>query len=1120
MSNNNDSKFCGICQTAFARDKDNYRSEYCFECHNTEKTVRATYWKSTFALKRANTLSTEQEKLAEKLKDNRSLVEGVRLARVSESDGAYRSLPEIRKEQTNHVANFDVVRRQVAELLPGVLGELGLSGKVNAELLIDAIVPVKIGVPLNDVANGRSALRSIVLETVTGLDMGRAIQKEASIRPHGIVQTINGGTILDEGIHRVTSNYGSSVRTITANPMMMQEALPEAPLEAAPAPPLGAPLGAAAPPNPMGMPPGNGMPSDSAASQDPYAPPVEPSAENEAQVVHLPDEQAQQIISDKSADGQAPMAGPGMPPGPSQPPPGMMDEGIGTYSGNENAQPDAASMEEMPHEGINRIQSSVSDLVSRKIVANNTKLKKPSDASLFSFAGKLSNYAPCQIVRLESKDLHVIATHPPINYMTASYSDGSAKTFKFYATDKGYLFISDDFSVHATDEKRFAQFIESDSSFSKWAFLPPTVNPEDGPMAQEHSIDEMSLPEVPPVNHAMAPEAPVGGLESPAMAPQSGPVGEGDPGFNEIQQTDLNSSPNHQIPGGLAADQDAIFNNSHPGTVDGAPTPENELLDTATDLMPEVEHMYPHESPEHQQDLAISAAIYYLEAKYASKKKLNKAAFGPSFNGKPSDTGTNIINNMGPKLMGGIDTGLGKLPGMASGLATKLQAHPNSAVQNLGDEVSKLAPHVQNFSNKARGAAGVIGRGIGLTPQQYPRLKPGDAQFQDEINGGTQSPKDLNRFVVKQPNATATASLSQKSQEIIQLTADMSFDDFVLSTATLLELGYNENDILMAYAACEKSKLILAEDDGDINGSTGAVEAVAKTFGDTSEASRRGLRDRQANRLNQAYPGGGDFDTHPLVEPQEILNGNKGSGINNLSCSNCKTPGSTSRPDMPCLNCQYGTNGKRASAKQLLREAFGPLPSIMDTQPSNGNSERETNNYDDSDKYTQMVKSLGPLSTNKFNPGMLPRPSKGYAPDAYATQGETPDISQDHFTLQQNLKPSKAKQLLIEAIRLQDAEPEYGDSGYEESPDEIFVDTTKPQPRRPSNELKATKMLEALYKGTYGRIPSPDSDEYNYHAGSDEEGQGPDAASFKHMLSTPEGKDMFESGQPMGEWDH
>lgn len=582
------SKFCGICQEAFVKAQDDFKLSYCADCHTTGKDAsmeKVAYWKKELSLKKANSLSPDMSALAAKLASNRALLEGNKFGRVAQESNSSRNLRDISASRSLEGTSLEIVRQQVAELLPGILSEQGLLGKVDAELLIDAIVPTKIASPIVDAVGGRSVLRAIVAETIAHVDMSKIVKQEALIRPHGNVKTADFSMVMDEGIRRVSNEIGTRNRRV-ANPMDVN------PMGATPADEAFAAEGD--PQLRMPPVPGNG-PGD--APND--FTPSEEQTDESSQVVHLPDEQAEALVTEKGGAGLPPA--PAMDPSTSPMPPEMMNEGVGTYSGGENQVPDASEMDEMPQEGIKRIENSASSMLSRKLSSIKTaKTKRPVDMGMFQFAGRVTT-RPAEIIRLASQQRNVIESYPALGHYTASYSDGSSKTFARYATDKGHIYINDDFSIHSKSELHFAEFVESDPTFVRWAMLPDMEDGqvEVGNMAPEHNVEDMALPMGDPMGGGM-----------------------GDPGFNEIKETHLNPSPNNSMGSGLAADQEAIFNNSDPGV--GGPTladgglgvnPEDELLDTANGLMPHMERLFPDESPETHLDMAIEAALEMLESR-------------------------------------------------------------------------------------------------------------------------------------------------------------------------------------------------------------------------------------------------------------------------------------------------------------------------------------------------------------------------------------------------------------------------------------------------------------------------------------------------------------------------
>jgi len=604
-------KFCGICQEAFKRGTDDVRLAHCNDCNSNERHLNASHWKQVFLQKKANSLSPDMARLADKLASNRALIEGKKMTRAAgeESDRTERNLGEIRKAQSSlDQVDFGVVKAQVAEMLPSILNELGLSKKVNASLLVDLIVPIKISSPISNAQAGRSALKTIVHEALEHLDINREMKRESAVTPHGTVASVDtNAPTLSEGFGRVSHDYGNRSRLIEQVAADMQMPLEEE-----------APSAFALANGADGM-------TDSSSESGPSADVAHSEGMENSGVTKLDDAQADAMIN-----GQPPEATPEqMPEDP------MLNEGVGTYSGGDNYVPDASEMNDMPQEGVKRVDQAGPDFASRQVANLKTQKAEKAKMEIFSFVGKVSAQLPVQSVRLSTVDRTVIENHPPINHMSAVFSDRSKLAWNYYLTDSGFLMVSAENTFHAKSLEAFADFVESDSTFAKWASLPEELQIEAPPaLNAEHEVDEMAMP----------------------MAQPAVPGGEGTLGFNEIPETVLEPSPDNAMGGGMMNEQEAIFDNSgdttNPADVQ---TTDNAVLDTASEMLPHIEKMFPEAGPEEHEEMAITAALDLMSKKTVIAGDLGKA----------------IVNTIGNGAKTLIDKAVGKLPSSAQPVAQK-----------------------------------------------------------------------------------------------------------------------------------------------------------------------------------------------------------------------------------------------------------------------------------------------------------------------------------------------------------------------------------------------------------------------------------------------------------------
>jgi hypothetical protein len=591
-------KFCGICQEAFQKGTDDVRLAHCNDCVKNNRTADAAHWKQVFAAKKVNTLTPDMQKLADKLAANRSLVEGKKMSRAAgESERTERNLGEIRKAQSSlDQTDFGVVKAQIKEMLPSILSELGLSKKINADLLADLIVPIKIASPIADSMAGRSALKSIVHEALEHLNVTREITREASVRPHGTNVSTGKVSLLNEGFGRVSNDYGNRSRSLSqiANDMAEMNQLNDGSNMAAPDSAFAPADGGVH--EEMGEQSDPMMMNEDQLGHDPMSE-TGPSADV-AHSEELGDESGVKHLDDAEADAMINGQAPEMPAQEQQEAPEMPNEGVGTYSGgNDNFVPDAS---EMPEEGaVKRMDQAGPDMATRQVASLKQQKVSKSSLDLFKFAGKITSKLPVQSVKLSSMDRNIIEGHPPINKFAAVYTDRSKLAWNYYLTDNGFLMVSAENAFHSKSLSAFADFVESDNTFAKWASLPEELQ-EEAPSAleSEHEVDDMALPE---------------------EAQASVPGGEGTPGFNEIPETVLEPSQDNSMSGGMMNEQDAIFDNSgddsDPAEVSSL---DDEVVDTASEMLPHIEKMFPEESPEEHQEMAITAALELL-IKRASK---------------------------------------------------------------------------------------------------------------------------------------------------------------------------------------------------------------------------------------------------------------------------------------------------------------------------------------------------------------------------------------------------------------------------------------------------------------------------------------------------------------------
>lgn len=576
-------KNCNICTEAFQKGKDDFRLPSCVACVESGYVKDAAHWRQVFASQKANTLSPDMAALYEKLKGAKAFLEGNEATSRIPQTSSMRSTDQIKAEQLKYAATLETIKSQVMEHLPAIVAELGLTKVVEEkfgglEFVADLIVPAKISTPIQSGLATRAALRTIVSEELGHFGVTDSMfAAEASVQSRSHKSAKKSAVkakieaALSEGIQRISATSNLS-RSLTANSGVFApeaQGLEQAPEGMMPAPQPGqepAAVGEEAPP---------ADPNMADASTMGAAPPAEVVGD----VVRLPDEEgmADNALATEQAGG--------MP---------TMNEGIIPNSEEAfyNGAPDLGGAAAVPpgmEGGVNRVQQAAAPRI-RPLKPNKTATTKPN-LGMFSFAGRLQQGLPVQSIKLDQKARLTLDNAPALNYITASYTDGSSKTWNIYLADKGAIFASKDSEFLAETPAKFAEFIASDAGFSKWAFLP------------EELMIEEEVPATDPSALALPGEGPI--VPDPIS-------GEGDPSVNEIQPTVLNPSPDNSMQGGIMNQQDTLLHNEDAKVGDGGFGSEDLLAETAVDMLPEIEQQHPGASEEEHMNMALAAAVDFL----------------------------------------------------------------------------------------------------------------------------------------------------------------------------------------------------------------------------------------------------------------------------------------------------------------------------------------------------------------------------------------------------------------------------------------------------------------------------------------------------------------------------
>jgi len=147
--------------------------------------------------------------------------------------------------------------------------------------------------------------------------------------------------------------------------------------------------------------------------------------------------------------------------------PKLLNEGIKTHSENEEAPADS---EEMPQENtIKRVEQAMAPNVRQ--ITKQAAVKKP-EQHLYNSVSKVSKGTPVQAANITPEGRIILSQSRPLSVFVASYSDGGEQSWNYHLTDKGGLFSSSSSAFYAQSPKNFVDFVQSDPTFHKWAFLP------------------------------------------------------------------------------------------------------------------------------------------------------------------------------------------------------------------------------------------------------------------------------------------------------------------------------------------------------------------------------------------------------------------------------------------------------------------------------------------------------------------------------------------------------------------------------------------------------------------------------------------------------------------------
>lgn len=197
----NAAKSCGICRNVLGSSTD---IAYCNDCTTSNRQANKKLWQKHFAVQAANTLSDKNIKLASaNTLDLNQKVSGIKA-----------KIQYMKTVQASKEVDLSVVKTQVAGYIPNILAELGLTRKVDASLLLDAIVPSQISQPIADITAAKFILKDIIRDASFELMKDTMLPAFNTFQMHGKQKEVVAST-LNEGIIRV-STHGDIARNVLA----------------------------------------------------------------------------------------------------------------------------------------------------------------------------------------------------------------------------------------------------------------------------------------------------------------------------------------------------------------------------------------------------------------------------------------------------------------------------------------------------------------------------------------------------------------------------------------------------------------------------------------------------------------------------------------------------------------------------------------------------------------------------------------------------------------------------------------------------------------------------------------------------------------------------------------
>jgi len=410
-------KCCNICDSKMKSDNG---TSYCNTCNEKGLHHEASYWKDYFAKKKANILNPQMQKLAEAFRINNQPKPTHHL------EAPTKSINDILQANAEHTKNdLTLVKNQVHSLLPSVLAQFGVQNKLDADLVVDILVPKLIKTAMPNKIEMQNLLKNLVADLIVKQFpnlLPKAMQIKSNKVP--VIDTVSKNIIHDE-IRNYSGKRHIPVRSI--NDIIIAQAEHDHQYEH-----------------------GTSFNPDDIVE-----------VENDSHNVDVANSES---LHDNIPDQKE------------------IQNALSTLMQVLNADADP--------------QNPLGDGRLSSAHLNNAQIRNPKynpDTTIknkaFHYRNDINKIFPVELVPMQEVDRKIITANMPLETFTARYNNGKTSQWDCYKTNKGYLALSGKASYHAKDLQSFAQFLQANDGFTGWDHAPEEI-------IHPH-IDEEMIEEVP-----------------------------------------------------------------------------------------------------------------------------------------------------------------------------------------------------------------------------------------------------------------------------------------------------------------------------------------------------------------------------------------------------------------------------------------------------------------------------------------------------------------------------------------------------------------------------------------------------------------------------------------------